>query len=88
MTQAQIIDYLKEHGPATMKEMAKKIGITYSSVRDSVAAMRKYNEVKKVGEKHTVHGISYVFDLNLEDRKKVAQLEFKKRQNTSKNPAA
>lgn len=40
-TQLAVATYLKEHGPATVKEIVEKTGMTEASVKKAILVLRK-----------------------------------------------
>jgi len=47
MSQAEIRNYLKQNSPATAKEIAAAIGVSYDSTLKSLNRMEKFEEVEK-----------------------------------------
>jgi len=79
MTQAEVLNYLKKNGPASTRKIAEDLDKTFSSVSESIKKMKKYDEIETEKQRKPWSASPVgIHKLTLEDRKKVAQLEFKK----------
>ena len=49
MSQAEILDYLKNSGKGTIKDFTKHTGKSKSSVAISLMKLKRYGEIKRIG---------------------------------------